>query len=77
MKAFLTAKQTAMLLGCASPRVTERMKRGYWDIGKVIPPKTKHGNHSYEVSPNKLADLAGVTTEEIFRALKEGRPLRV
>lgn len=77
MHAVLNAKQTAMLLGCGSPRVSERVKRGYWDIGRAIPPKGKRGNYTYEIIPKKLSEQFGVSVEEIYQALKERRPLRM
>ena len=77
MKAFLTAKQAGLLLGCAPKKVTERMRRGIWDIGTVVPSKKKSGNCTYEIIPKKLAELAVSSTEEVLEALKENRPIRV
>lgn len=77
MKAFLSARQTGMLLECSPNRVMQRMKKGYWDLGIVVPPKNKKGNCTYEISPNKLAEKFGVSVEEVFRALEEKRPLKL
>lgn len=66
-----------MLLGCGFSRVKQRMRRGYWDLGSVIPPKSKNGNCTYEISPKKLSEQFGVSLEEISQALEEKRPLRV
>lgn len=73
----LNASQTAMLLGCGPSRVAQRIKRGYWNIGIAVPPKSKNGNCTYEVIPQKLSEQFGVSLEEIFRALEEKRPLRI
>ncbi len=77
MYATLNASQAAMLLGCGSRRVAERIREGYWNIGSVIPPKRKSGNCTYEISPKKLSEQFGVSLEEISQALEEKRPLRV
>lgn len=77
MKAFLTAQQAGRILGCAPKKVTERMRRGIWDIGTVVPSKEKNGNCTYEIIPKKLAELAGASVEEVLEALKEDRPIRV
>ena len=76
MNALLSADQTAMLLECGSQKVRERMKNADWNIGNVISPKKGGRKHSYEVNPKKLAEMTGVSIEEVFTALREERPIR-
>ncbi len=70
MKSILSASQTAKIIGCSEQMVRERMKRGIWAIGIVVPPKKKDGNYTYEVIPRKLADMIEISMEELERRLE-------
>lgn len=69
MRGLLSASQAAKVMQCSTQMVRERMKRGMWDIGMVVPPQNKNGNHTYEIVPSKLAELLGISVEEVERRL--------
>ena len=76
MNDVLSAAQAARVIGCASKKVCERLKRGNWKFGEAIPPKqTGNMQYSYEVNKQALADWLKIPVEEVDRRLKrcEGR----
>ena len=79
MNDVLSAAQAARVIGCASKKVCERLKRGNWKFGEAIPPKqTGNMQYSYEVNKQALADWLKIPVEEVDRRLKrlEGRDER-
>ena len=71
MNDVLSAAQAARVIGCASKKVCERLKRGNWKLGEAIPPKqTGHIQYSYEVNKQALADWLKIPVEEVDRRLK-------
>lgn len=71
MNDILTAAQAAGVIGCNPQKVRERMKRGIWKIGVVIPPDQSSGEKktAYEISKYKLAKLLDIDVHEIDRRL--------
>lgn len=60
-KEILTAAEAAREIGCTAQKVRERMKRGLWDLGEVIP-KGKLGNkekNEYNIHRKKLERFLG------------------
>lgn len=47
-------KDAAAEIGCAKQYMFERMRKGDWDLGAVVKPKTRNGRHSYFVFRGKL-----------------------
>ena len=54
-KPLLSAQEAAKIIGCSPQMVRERIKRGIWTFGEVIP-KSKSGNaqNSYLINRQKL-----------------------
>ena len=70
MNDVLSAAQAARVIGCASKKVSERLKRKIWTFGEAIPPKQKgETQYSYEVNKQALADWLKIPVEEVDRRL--------
>ena len=67
MKEIFNAKEAAHYIGCGAQKVRERMKRGLWDLGEVIP-NGKLGNKEkceYNIYRYKLERHIGRKLDEV------------
>ena len=63
---ILSANQAAKVIGCNPQKVRERLKRGLWDFGEVIPAsKSGLQQDSYEISKKQLANFLRITDKEL------------
>ncbi len=55
-------KDAAKEIGCAVGYLRERMRKGDWDLGSVVKPKTKGGRCTYHIFRPKLDLFIGKQT---------------
>lgn len=68
MAEIFKPERVALILGVSSQCLREHMKRGLWDLGEVIPAKTRGGKlMEYNIFRAKLEKKIGrkLTEEEL------------
>lgn len=57
----LTPKEAGEQIGCSAQCVRIKMRRGIWDLGKVIPPN-KNGRTTWEyfIWQHKINEFLGI-----------------
>ena len=63
-KPLISATEAAKIIGCAPQMVRERIKRGIWKFGEVVPAsKTGNKQDSYLINRNKLMQYLCIDQE--------------
>lgn len=61
----ISVPEAAKLIGCDPDYLRQRMKRKEWDLGEVVPPKTKGGMYRYIIFKPKLETFLGLKQEAV------------
>ena len=61
----VTVAEAASIIGCDKDFLRQRMKRGEWDLGEVVPPNNKGGIYRYIIFRPKLERFLGITKEAV------------